>query len=97
MTTADVDEFIAHNFDESEREAAVRLVSSATLHDGSAVGPRLVRCALIASGGSLERLRIEIEHLKIDYRDVILAGEYILRDGQYVRIRDLNEPMKHEA
>jgi len=45
----------------------------------------------------LERLRVEIEHLKIDYRDVIMAGEYISRDGEPVRVRNLNEPIEDEA
>jgi len=57
----------------------------------------LIRCAVIASGASLERLRIEIEHLKIDYRDVIMAGEYVSRNGKNVRVRNLNEPIEDEA
>jgi hypothetical protein len=73
------------------------LVKSATIHDGSAAGPRLIRCALIASGGSLEKLRGEIELLKIDYRDVIMAAEYASRSGKLVRVRNLNEPIVDEA
>jgi len=81
----------------SEREIASALCRSATIHDGSSAGPRLIRCALVASRGSLDRLRVEIEHLKIDYRDVIMAGEYITKDGEHVRVRDLNEPIEDEA
>jgi hypothetical protein len=39
------------------------------------------------------RLRIELDHLKTDYRDVILAAEYVPKAGSWVRIRDLDEPI----
>jgi hypothetical protein len=40
---------------------------------------------------------VAIEHLKIDWRDVILAGEYVSRGGDFVRVRNLNEPLGSEA
>jgi hypothetical protein len=43
--------------------------------------------------GDLERLRRQLEHLKIDYRDVIVAGEYVPTAGDLVRVRNLNEPI----
>jgi hypothetical protein len=94
---ADIERFIARTFKGADCEAAFSLCQSATIEDGSPAGPRLIRCALIASEGSLEKLRIEIEHLKIDWRDVILAGEYASRDGQFIRQRNLNEPIDDEA
>lgn len=97
MLTPDVEKFLSRRFVGSEREAAAALCRSATIHDGSSAGPRLVRCALLASAGSLEKLRVAIEHLKIDYRDVIMAGEYISRDGEPTRVRNLNEPIEDEA
>jgi len=97
MITADVKRFIARRFRLEEREPALALCKSATIHDGTPAGPRLIRCAVLASGASLERLRIEIEHLRIDYRDVIMAGEYVSKDGQAVRVRDLNQPIEDEA
>ena len=94
MLPADVEAFIARRFGSAERETATALCSSATIHDGSIAGPRLIRCALISSAGSLEKLRSEIEHLKIDYRDVIVSGEYMPENGQLVRVRNLNEPIR---
>lgn len=94
---ADIERFIARTFKGSDREAALSLCRSAAIEDGSPAGPRLIRCALIASEASLEKLRVEIEHLKIDWRDVILAGECVSRDGEFVRIRNLNEPIEDEA
>jgi hypothetical protein len=97
VLTIDVERFIARKFQASDRVAALALCRSATIHDGSFAGPRLIRCALIASAASLEKLRTEIEHLKIDYRDVILAGEYASKDGELIRVRNLNEPFEDES
>ncbi|MFZ2956260.1 MAG: hypothetical protein WA705_05170 [Candidatus Ozemobacteraceae bacterium] len=79
-------------FLEADRKEATALVSTATLHDGNPAGPRCQRCAVIASSGSLKLLIYYIDLLKIDYRDVIVAGEYGPRDGDLVRVRNLNEP-----
>jgi len=40
---------------------------------------------------------MEIETLKHDYRDVIVEGEYIPKDGELVRVRDLNGPITDEV
>lgn len=97
MLPPDIDCFIARNFAPSEREAAARLCQSATLHDGSAPGARLIRCALVASGSSLARLRSEIGRLRVDFRDVIVAGEYAVREEKLVRVRNLNEPFEDKV
>ena len=71
MILDDIERYIARRFALSNQHEALRLLREATLHDGSAPSPRLLRCAAVASGGSIERLRIEVETLKRDYRDVI--------------------------
>jgi hypothetical protein len=88
---SDVEAFIARRFRPEDREAAARLLEGATIHDGSVAGARLIRCAAVASAGSLEKLRDWVELLKIDYRDVIMAGEYTPSLDNPVRIRDLNQ------
>jgi len=45
---------------------------------------------LVASKGSVERLKYYVDLLKVDYRDVIVAGEYDSIDDKPVR--DLNLP-----
>jgi hypothetical protein len=97
VITDDVEKFVSRRFEAPDREAALALVTSATIHDGSIAGPRLIRCAVVASGGSLARLQTYIELLKIDYRDVIVAGEYGSRDGKLVRVRNLSEPIEDEG
>jgi hypothetical protein len=93
----DVVKFIARTFSPSEQQEALDLLRAATMHDGSGPGPRLLRCASVASGGSIDRLRMEIETLKHDYRDVIVEGEYVPLDRELVKVRDLNEPIPDET
>lgn len=45
----------------------------------------------------MDRLRMAIETLKRDYRDVIVEGEYAPMGGELVRVRDLNEPIPDES
>ena len=93
----DVELFVGRKFPAPDQETARRLLQDATIHDGSPARPRLLRCAVIASGGSLEKLRAEIDMLTIDYRDVIVAGEYVPKGAGLVRVRNLNEPIDDEA
>jgi hypothetical protein len=97
MIPADVEKFIIRKFEPSHRAEALALLETATLHDGSAPGPRLLRCAAVASGGSIERLRMEVETLKHDYRDVIVEGEYVPKGRELSKVRDLNEPIPDDA
>jgi len=93
----DVTKYIARKFRSAEQSEALALLEAATLHDGSAPGARLLRCAAVASGGSLARLRMEIETLKHDYRDVIVEGEYIPDGLKLIRVRDLSHPIAEET
>lgn len=97
MIPADVETFVARKFAEADRAEALALLHSAVIHDGTVPVARLLRCAAVASGGSMERLRMEIETLKHDFRDVIVEGEYIPRDGKLVKIYNFNEPIPDEA
>jgi hypothetical protein len=97
MIPTDVERFIARRFRASDRTEALALLETAVIHDGSAAGPRLLRCAAVASAGSLERLRMEVQSLKRDYRDVIVEGEYVPNGRALVKVRDLNEPIPDEA
>jgi hypothetical protein len=79
-------------FPASEHSQALALVSTATLHDGQLANPQCLRCAVQASKGSLQELVYYIDLLKLDFRDVIVAGEYQLIDARLTRVRDLTEP-----
>jgi hypothetical protein len=45
----------------------------------------------------MERLRMEIETLKHDYRDVIVEGEYVPVGRGLVKVRDLNGPIADDS
>ena len=97
MIPTDVERFIVRKFEASDQTEALALLETAVIHDGSAAGPRLLRCAAVASAGSLERLRMEVESIKRDYRDVIVEGEYVPKGRELVKVRNLNEPISDEA
>jgi hypothetical protein len=89
----DIVRWVSLNFDDTGREQALSRLRVAVLHDGKPAGARLLRCAAVASHGDLKRLDENIRLLLIDWRDVIVAGEYDSRDGKLVRVRDLNNPI----
>jgi len=86
----DIIKRLHQSFSGADREAAIALLDNARLHDGSPPEPRLQRCALIAAKGSLEQLHYYVKLLALDFRDVIVAGEYESVDGKSVRVRDLS-------
>ena len=96
MIPPDVVKFVARRFDEANRDEALTLLGQARLHDGTIPEARLLRCAAVASGGSMDRLRMEIETLKRDWRDVIVEGEYAPRGRELVKVRNLSEPIPDE-
>jgi hypothetical protein len=89
----DISEYISAKFTAEERGAAESLLARAMVADGTVPEFRLMRCALFASDGSLDRLEHFVQLLRIDWRDVIVAGEYEQRRSELVRVRDLNEPL----
>ena len=93
----DVARYITRRFAATDHAEAFRLLNFAVLHDGSTPEPRLLRCACVASGGSIDRLRMEVETLKHDYRDVIVEGEYFPTGVRLVKVRDLHQPIPDDV
>jgi hypothetical protein len=52
-----------------------------------------MRGAALGSRGDLVQLRYLVGLLQIDYRDVIMCGEYDVVDGKLTHVRNLNEPL----
>ena len=90
----DVKTFIEGNFPLDQQEEALSILSQACIENGTAPNARLVRCAAFASHGSLLQLEQLAALLAVDWRDVIVAGEYELYDEVLVRIRDLSQPLQ---
>jgi hypothetical protein len=61
--------------------------------DGTAPGARLLRGAAVGSRGDIVQLRYLVGLLQIDYRDVIMFGEYGVIDGKLTHVRNLSEPL----
>ena len=97
MIPDDVERFIVRRFSREEQPEARQILENAVIHDGSAAGPRLQRCAAVASGGFIERLRMEVASLRRDYRDVIVEGEYEAAGAHLVKVRNLNDPIPDET
>jgi hypothetical protein len=81
---------VHESFSGSDRDKAAGLLLGARIHDGGLAEPRLQRCALVASQGSLETLQYYVKLLAVDFRDIIVAGEYESIAGELVRVRDLS-------
>lgn len=95
--SSDVAQQIKILFPAAERLQALDLIEKAVLHDGRAADVRCQRCAIAASQGSLQKLDYYVSLLKVDYRDVIVAGEYYPIDSTLVRVRDLSQPFCGES
>ena len=89
----DVGRWVSQHFSETKRESAVALLLAAEDHNRQPASPRLLRCLAFASRGNLTLLERLVKLLAIDFRDVIVAGEYESRDGKLVLVRDFNQPM----
>jgi hypothetical protein len=89
----DVVGYIAGHFASADGRLAIELLEQAVLHDGTPAKPRLLRCAVVASEGSLARLKTLVDLLTVDWRDVIMAGEYSWDGTASHKIRDCNMPL----
>lgn len=89
----DVVRWVSRHFNGNDVGAALATLGSAVDHTSALVSPRLVRCAAVGSRGDLTRLRRLVADLRNDWRDVIMSGEYELRDGKPVQVYDFNSPI----
>lgn len=81
----DVISWIEKRFPALDVKIAIELLDQAPDHTGKYPGDRVVRCAAHASQGNLNKLDEMIQLMKIDYRDVIMAGEYDVLDRKLMK------------
>jgi hypothetical protein len=93
----DVVRYIERSFAEVDREEALAALRGAAIHDTTQCQARLARCAVLSAKRDLGRLRKQLAHLNVDWRDVIVEGEYAIRDRKLVRVLDLNGPIPADA
>jgi hypothetical protein len=89
----DVVRWVSRHFSGADVESALAMLGSAVDHTGELVGPRLARCAAVGSRGDLARLTLLVADLRIDWRNVIMGGEYEMREGKPVQVHDFNSPI----
>ncbi len=89
----DVVQYVQRAFAPAAQAPALAQLAAAVDEAGRPVGPRLLRCAAVAARGDTERLDYYVNLLQIDWRDVIVAGEYWPVEGRLTRVRNLAEPI----
>jgi hypothetical protein len=90
---ADLQHWIEAHCASAQRDAVRACLELAVTADGEAAAPRLLRCAAVASGGELTRLEALVALLRRDWREVVAAGEFTIRKGRLVKMRDLSLPL----
>lgn len=90
----DILSFIERSFPVEDRAEVVRVLEGAVLHDGSPADSRCQRAALVGSRGFLSDLRALVAMLAVDFRDVIVAGEYEPEGADLRQVRDLCQPFE---
>ena len=90
----DVITWVEHNFSHSETELALSMLDTAMIEDGSPASPRLLRCAAVGSRGKIDLLTHLIQELRVDWRDVIVSGEYEINGDNWLKVHDFEQPIK---
>jgi hypothetical protein len=93
----DIVEYVSRNFTDTEMPVVIATLESGKLPDGNDPDFRMLRCVLVASKNSVAEVERLVAYLALDYRDVIVAGEYATQEGELVRIRDLSLPFANTA
>src|ERR1041384_8215645 len=89
----DVERWIGVHFAAADVDAARELLAGAVDHAGLAPETRLLRCAALGSRGDLAQLRYLVGLLRVDFRDVIMFGEYDVVDGKRSCVAEPHEAL----
>ena len=93
----DVARYVERSFSQVDRAEALEILRGAVIEDGSPANPRLVRCAALSAHRDVGLLRKQVAHLKVDWRDIIVEGEYVVRERKLIRVLDLDNPIPEDA
>jgi len=92
----DLEAYVLRAYGPEDRAWALEALASATAAGGQATG-QMLRCAAVAGGGTRAGLQGMLELLKVDWRDVLMAGEYAPGPRGARRVRDLTAPIPPDA
>jgi hypothetical protein len=88
----DLEAYVARTYGPGDRAWALEALASATAVGGPA-SDQMLRCAAIAGRGSRAGLEEMLALLRVDWRDVLMAGEYEPAPEGVRRVRDLTAPI----
>jgi len=91
----DIETFVQDRFPKNEQAEVLALLENAPMPNEREPKARLLRCVLFASDRTLKGLRGGLDALMMDYRDVILAAEYVRKKGDWVLVWDLSKPFEN--
>jgi aminoglycoside phosphotransferase (APT) family kinase protein len=89
----DVKRYVQTHFSEEDCEEALAILQASRTHGNEFPEPRLLRCMVVASQGRLPTLQQAAQLATIDFRDLIVWGEYEWRGENSVQVRDLAKPI----
>jgi hypothetical protein len=92
----DVARYVERSFSMIDREEALAVLRGVSLGTCRESPARMLRCLVLAARRDLGRLRKLAAEIAIDYRDIVIAGEYVLREGKLARVRNLSSPIAED-
>ena len=76
VTTEDIERIVKRDFADADEQAVFALLDTYGSEDWHRETTRVRLASLKLAGGSIERLKAEIEVARMDYRDVLASAEY---------------------
>jgi hypothetical protein len=92
MLPDDIDKYLQKKFPPELHEKVRELLLHSRMLDNKEISPRFLRCVLFNCKNDIASLKEQIKELSYDYRDVILAAEYIREQGEWLQVRDFSKP-----
>ncbi|MFN8011683.1 MAG: hypothetical protein U0P81_09780 [Holophagaceae bacterium] len=92
----DLEAFVARAYAPDDQAWALGALASATAAGGPATD-QMLRCAAMAGRGTRQGLREMLDLLTVDWREVLVAGEYAPTAGGLRRVRDLSGPIPPDS
>ncbi len=92
----DLEAYVARAYAPGDRAWALEALAAATAVGGRATD-QMLRCAAMAGRGTRRGLREMLDLLNVDWRDVLMAGEYAPTLEGVRRVRDLSVPIPPDA
>ena len=88
----DLEAYVARSYPPEDQAWTLEALAAATVVGGRAT-EQMLRCAAVAGRGTRQGLQAMLDLLAVDWRDVLMAGEYAPTPEGARRVRDLSGPI----